>query len=410
MARQAVSLERRPGGRRGRARGLMVLGLVGLVGLAWWSHRQGAPPPPRSSEAPPPRAAAPDPPPGASEAAVAPPAGPGYLFCFWNVENLFDDVDDPAQSDPEEDGFARRPDLLALKLDRLAEALLRLENGRGPDVIALVEVENARAADLLRAALNARLPQSLQYPHLIHRDLRSGRRFEPALLTRLDVPGRPDGGLVPGLPGPWAAAAPAGPTRRGPRAFGAKRILEAQVSARGRPLTLLISHWTSARTDRDGAKRLAYADALAAACADRLGAEPALDLLLAGDFNTGPDSPAVTEHLRGTGDRARVQSGARPPWLLNLMAGRDPQQFGTYRFQGQWAILDQLVASAGLLDAQGWQVLPETLRVVGDAPLRTGPAGRPFRFGEVASEGPRGYSDHLAVTVRLRLAPPGPDR
>src|SRR4051812_35987506 len=56
------------------------------------------------------------------------PGGPSqqteFLFCHWNVENLFDDVDDGRKGpgDKEYDPlFAKNPDLLKLKLDKLTE-------------------------------------------------------------------------------------------------------------------------------------------------------------------------------------------------------------------------------------------------------------------------------------------------
>src|SRR5262249_38398797 len=103
------------------------------------------------------------------------PAGPdGYLFCFWNVENLFDDRDDGRTGpDAEYDGwFAHDSAARQLKLDRLSEALIRLNDGKGPDILAVVEVESERAADLLRQALNRRLAdESLHYTNLLVKDL-----------------------------------------------------------------------------------------------------------------------------------------------------------------------------------------------------------------------------------------------
>src|SRR5262245_49354499 len=58
-----------------------------------------------------------------------------YLFCFWNVENFFDDrVDNrTGPGDKEYDGWvARNPGILKLKLDKLTEALLKLNDGKGP--------------------------------------------------------------------------------------------------------------------------------------------------------------------------------------------------------------------------------------------------------------------------------------
>lgn len=309
----------------------------------------------------------------------APRAG-GYLFCHWNVENLFDDRDDPRDHDALENWFGRDPAAVRAKLDRLADALLRLNGGRGPDILALVEVENRRAVDLLRRALNDRLSAEWQYPEagLVHRDNRSGRRIEPAILTRLR-----------------AQEVPPSDRDRG------RRILTARVEAGGATLIVQASHWTSRVTDRTGQKRSAYAEVLYADFLDFHADDPAVDLLMAGDFNDEPADESVRVHLRATGDRALIRPGDPRPFLLNLMAGLDPRRDGTYLFRNRWQILDHLVASPGLLDARGWAVVPGTLAVVHDEDLRHGKARGPLRFGVEDNANPRGPSDHFAVTVRL---------
>src|SRR5262245_26230804 len=73
------------------------------------------------------------------------PRAKTYLFCFWNVENLFDDKLNPKleKVDREfDDYFAKDGEALAMKLQRLREVLLSKEmnNGRGPDILAMAEV------------------------------------------------------------------------------------------------------------------------------------------------------------------------------------------------------------------------------------------------------------------------------
>src|SRR5688572_14468204 len=73
-----------------------------------------------------------------------------FLFCHWNIENLFDDEDNGRKGPGDRDYdplYAHNPDLLKLKLDKLTEAILRMNNGKGPDILALVEVEGVRAAE-----------------------------------------------------------------------------------------------------------------------------------------------------------------------------------------------------------------------------------------------------------------------
>ena len=327
-----------------------------------------------------PRGAAPPPPAAPTELEPPAEAAPGvYLFCTWNVENLYDDRDDPRLRDTAEDYFGTHPEVLDRKLDLLARALLLQGEGRGPDILAVVEVENRRAAEMLRDALNAKLPPGLHYTGIAQRDNPTGRRFGPAVLTRLAV-----------LDARTRANA------------GGRRILEAHLSAGGPELVVLASHWTSRLRDGDEPKRAAYADALYNSYRGLATLDPEVDLILCGDFNDEPDDPSLTDHLHATADPSAVVPGG--DYLLDLMAGRDPRAFGTYYHAGNWSILDHIVASPGLLDPAGWRVDPDSLRVEAPSSLRSGAAGYPRRFGNANNRNPRGPSDHFALTVKLRLS------
>src|SRR5262249_25228655 len=110
-------------------------------------------------------------------AAPPPPGTAGlreYLFCFWNVENLFDDSPNP-QAHPADkvydEWFAHDAAARQLKYQHLSEALVHLQNGKGPDILALAEVESQRSVELLRDALNARLADpALHYSAILYRD------------------------------------------------------------------------------------------------------------------------------------------------------------------------------------------------------------------------------------------------
>jgi hypothetical protein len=311
-------------------------------------------------------------------------AATGVQLCFWNVENLFDDTDDPRNKDPLDEGFARDPSALARKLQLLADALVPLNDGRGPDLLALVEVENRRAVDLLRQTLNARLDPAWHYPEagLVHRDLKSGRAIEPALLSRI-LPARPDGRPAP---------------------FG-DRILHTRVGPDDRPLFLNISHWTSRVGGAKTVKRRSeYASSLYRLVLRAREERPSVDLLLCGDFNDEPDDPSVRDDLRAIADPSLVLARANDPtpYLLNLTAALRPSAGqGTYLYGRRWQVFDQIVVTPNLLDPTGWRVLPETLAIAAPPGSRSGARRGPLRFVGPNQPEPRGPSDHFPLTVRL---------
>ena len=113
------------------------------------------------------------------------PLPPGtYLFCSWNVENFYDDEADPKSDDQLEAWFAHNPDMFRLKVEHLAEALLWMNDGRGPDIVAMYEVESERCMNALKDALNQRLTKAgkddAMYQHVLFLGDKTGRRFAPA--------------------------------------------------------------------------------------------------------------------------------------------------------------------------------------------------------------------------------------
>jgi hypothetical protein len=162
------------------------------------------------------------------------------------------------------------------------------------------------------------------------KDLNAGRHIATTIITRLPV------------------------RAADTRLLGSKlRILEGRIDVNGYDLAIIASHWTSQLTDEEGEKRERYAETIYDEYRRLSAREPAVNLLICGDFNDTPDVPSVTQYLRAIGDRSQVIPWAMPPVLLNLMAGKDPNCFGTL-YHKQLLIYDQIVVFPGLLDDAGW--------------------------------------------------------
>lgn len=335
-------------------------------------------PPPRTGEPP-----APLPP---------PPPKDGYLLCFWNLENFFDDQFDD-RHDRADAGydrwFARDPDALRQKLDNLTAVLTAMNDGRGPDILAMAELESRRAAELLQTRLNEKLPKdAAPYRNLLFEmPKNAGRHIAPAILTRLDV----DEGRT--------------------RVLGDRmRLLEGHILANGHDLAVIASHWSSRVSDHDGARREKYAAQIYLDFVEMYEKNPKVALLVCGDFNDNPDDPSVRENLYAIGrddeEVAKVRASGDDPYLLNLFPIAKEDE-GTLVNRGRWFQFDQIVVSPGLLDGAGWSVVPGSAEIWNKSPPADA-RGRPHRFGnehDKMSLSQRGYSDHFPVTVRLKVAP-----
>jgi endonuclease/exonuclease/phosphatase family metal-dependent hydrolase len=319
----------------------------------------------------------------------APPAG-DYLFCFWNVENLFDDKDDgrKTRGDKEfDEWFSRNEKARETKLKHLCDVLAPLNDGRGPDILAIAEVESERAAQMLADALNRRLgKRELEYRNVLYRAHAGGRHIATAVITRLPV--------LRGRTQLWDKR---------------RRILETQIRVNGHDLVVVASHWTSRVSDKKGEGRNKYGSVIygkykaMALAARRQGKE--LDFLVCGDFNDNPDDPSVTEHLRAIGDLDKVRASreSREPLLFNLFAKAWKNGEFTHHYGRKQFLFDQICVSPGLLDNKGWSCDVASARIVKQIADRQ---GRPNRFGNPNDKrgwAARGASDHFPVTVRLRV-------
>jgi endonuclease/exonuclease/phosphatase family metal-dependent hydrolase len=324
---------------------------------------------------------------GAPEAAAADGSPGDYLFCFWNTENFFDDKVDGWKTHPDKefDTWFAADDgkVFRRKLDNLTEVLSSLNDGKGPDILALAEVETERSAEMLMESLNKAVgKRAAPYQHVLWKNPHGGRNIATAILTRL-------------------------PVEKGRTQLLGKRqrILEGHITVNGHDLVVIASHWTSRLREEGVGGRAHYADAIYGRFRAMYKSNPNVDLVVCGDFNDNPDDDSVLKHLHATGDLALVRKGGDEPHLFNLFAKRwerNRNEVGTHFHRGKWFIFDQIVLSPGMLRKPGWSwdegSPAQIVRKLADD------KGRPLSFGTAKQNKRRGASDHFPVTVRLHVA------
>ena len=303
---------------------------------------------------------------------------------FYNVENLFDTVDDTTTWDDEflPDSVKKWTDeRYQKKLVDLAKVLTAISEDHLPEVIGICEVENRKvvedlfATDSLKAgkfkviheespdfrgidvalAYNAEL-----FSELYHEKIRYSFSFEPETTTR--------------------------------------DILYAKLLSCGDTLHFFVNHWPSRRggQEKSEPKRLKAATVLRTKIDSILLRDKQAKVIAMGDFNDYPNNRSMTEVMN-------CEPGANAR-LTNLTYQFHEAGLGTYNYRGEWGMLDQFIVSDGLLYSASGCATSDSSTVIfkedwmlyfpesGEpSPSRT--YGGPNYYG--------GYSDHLPIRLTL---------
>lgn len=322
----------------------------------------------------------------------------GLTVLCWNVENLFDDVDDGTEFPEYDPGRGRwNGESFRLRVDTVAEAIRAAVPG-GPDVLVLQEIENENA---LRALAGVAL-KDLGYDWT-------------AVVAKPNLPAN-------------VAVASRVPIARvhsiGISAYGdneLRDLLEVEIEREGRRLHVFDVHW---KAKTGGARaterwRIEAADKLGRRVREILAADPAADIVAAGDFNENvdewrragraypvalvplddlppPELSAGSILLADDPAEAGSRDGTLAlyePWMEIAESER-----GSYCYQGGWETVDHVLLSPGLFDDHGYRYRRGSFRVV-RLPFLLAADGTPKRWSWRPGE--RGYSDHLPLLITL---------
>ncbi|WP_242452741.1 endonuclease/exonuclease/phosphatase family protein [Prosthecochloris ethylica] len=305
---------------------------------------------------------------------------------WWNVENLFDTLDDPDTEDDEFIPQGKRgwtPTKLAVKYLRLSHALKMIaaenRNGRYPDILAFAETENRSVVETLLSFLPG------HHYAIVYHNSPDPRGIDLALaydtLTASHIETRP-----------YSVPLDHRSTR--------DVVLHA-LSAGTHRFYLLLNHWPSRSLGRAWSepRRLEAARTARSVLDSLLQADPRSDIVIAGDFNDEPEDRSISDILGSSFKRTEVRQNCAEK-LYNCWNETDAP--GSYSYRGTWNRIDQVLVSCGLLDQSGLSLASSPFRCFNPDPMARPGSGTPFPTWKGGSY-LGGYSDHFPLVLKLEI-------
>jgi translation initiation factor 2 beta subunit (eIF-2beta)/eIF-5 len=309
---------------------------------------------------------------------------------FYNVENLFDTIDDPVTDDQEftpsgSNKWDSRK--YKVKLERLAEAIFMIGSEQvadAPAIIGLAEVENKQVVqDLVSTPPLAKMGYKI-----IHYDSPDKRGIDVALIYRssvfkvtgskaipLKIEDKPD--------------------------FLTRDILQVSGTLDGQSLVVMVNHWPSrTKGEKESAPLRNAAADLCRSLFDSIQKEkPGTGVIIMGDFNDDPINESLMDHLK----TIVIQDSLKKGDLFNPMWALFEDGIGSLAYKAKWNLFDQIIISASLTGKGKKRyhfykadVLKSKMLLEQEGQY----AGYPFR-SYAGSNYLGGYSDHLPAFIYL---------
>ena len=316
---------------------------------------------------------------------------------FYNVENLFDTIDNEDVKDSEfTPGSSKlwNSERYRDKLDKLAKVIGDLGSDVHPDGLIAVGLSEIENRGVIEDLINTKPLKERNYA-IVHHDSPDKRGVDVGLIYQpkyfkvynhksytLTIEGKDD--------------------------FFTRDQLVVSGVLENDTIHLLVGHWPSRRGGEKKSRPLRMAAAeLGRTIIDSLFAlNEDANIMYMGDLNDDPTDPSVKRNLRTVAEQDKARNGR----LFNPMAALHEKGIGSLAYRDTWNLFDQIILSPNLVDKSngdynyfGARVYnkPYLLQTDGNY------AGYPFRT-YVGDNYMGGYSDHFPVFVILvREAKPG---
>ncbi len=261
-----------------------------------------------------------------------------FLVVSYNVENLFDTVNSPLFEDDEFTPSGTKAwtyDRYEKKINDLTRVLLSIPGKELPALIGLTEIENR---SVLEDLVDQRGLRKAEY-EIVHEEGQDPRGIECALLYRPDLFKYKSHEYVP-------IDDPVDPD------YLYRGILHVKGKAPdGSSLHIFVNHWKS----RSGGEQETERQRMFSAISLRkqmdllMARESGFKVIIMGDFNDEPTNRSLTNGLSALNKRRNIQMGDYYNLFYDL---HNIEGKGTYNYQGNWNMLDQVIISYNLLDQE----------------------------------------------------------
>jgi hypothetical protein len=323
-----------------------------------------------------------------------------YDVAWWNLENLFDEEDSPRRTEKVARVIRNQiagwtPALRDRKITQLASVIAQMNDGAGPDLLGVCEVENRFVLDLLAEVLHGLLP-GRRY-RIVHADTDDARGIDVAFLYD------PDRLAVPAADAVFFHVVM--------RRNATREIVQVNFrTGSGRTWAVFGNHWPSrsgGQFESSGYRQIA-GETLAFFHQRVLEVHgPDTPMLAMGDFNDEPFDVSLVTHALSTRQRQRVIE-ADTPRLWNLMWPAAGSPEGSFYFDNEPNQLDQFLVNANMAHPDSpLRVVPDTARIL-HFPETVDPGAypKPRPFGGMGNPiDETGFSDHFPISVRITENP-----
>lgn len=259
-----------------------------------------------------------------------------FTIAFYNVENLFDTINDPLKND---DDFTPEGKLkwsgqrYVTKVINTSKVIMAIGNGEAPAIMGLCEVENR---DVLEYMIRITPLSKMKYA-VVHEDSPDNRGIDVALLYRKDLFKPIEHKVIP--------------VDLKPDTFKTRDILYVKgVLDSDDTLHVFVNHWPSrlGGEAQSEPKRINAAKTLRKEVDNIMKNDSSAKIIIMGDFNDYPNNKSLEEVLLAKKDTAEIQKGE----LFNMLYLKHMKGEGTHYYDNHWGMLDQIIVSKSLIKCE----------------------------------------------------------